>query len=112
MPRLGLLKTERDFASFRASQSYQTSFIKIRIHKSLNQNFPRFGFIIPKKLVPKAVARNLIKRRLKAVLQKRASDLKPVDVLFFPRPQILKLTFSQLQQEIELFFDKAHLWKS
>ncbi|MEO8065537.1 MAG: ribonuclease P protein component [Candidatus Doudnabacteria bacterium] len=111
MPKLVLLKSEKDFAAFRASKSYQSISLKIRVRINPNQNTPRFGFIIPKKLVPKVVHRNLIKRRVKSLMLKFSPKLKPVDILFFPRPQMLLKKFSELETEIALIFSNARLWK-
>ncbi len=112
MGKLALLKSEQDFEGFRNNKSYQSTNLKIRVRSSSpDQNTPRFGFIIPKKLVPKAVHRNLIKRRIKNALLKSASNLQAVDVLFFPRPQLLQKKFADLEQEIKLIFIKARLWK-
>lgn len=112
MAKLFLLKSEHDFEGFRASKPYQSAFLKIRVHESLNQNAPRFGFIIPKKTVPKVVHRNLIKRRIKSLLTKHLPRIKSVDVLFYPRAQVLKIKYSELEKETELIFSKARIWKS
>lgn len=111
MGKLALLKDKQDFEGFRSSKSYQTSTIKIRVRESANQNLPRFGFIIPKKLVPKVVHRNLIKRRIKSILLKFLPKLRSTDVLFFPRPNARLQKFADLEHEIELIFSKARLWK-
>mgnify|MGYP003396318032 CR=1 FL=1 len=105
------LKTDQDFAAFRLSRSYQTRLLKIRVHISLNQNSPRFGFIISKKTLPKAVDRNLLKRRIKAVLQKIYKQVKPADILFFPQRDLLKQKFAKVGQEVETLFTQARIWK-
>jgi|SRR3989344_4603400 len=105
-----LLKTQADFDAFRTSKSYQGPTIRIRVRHGANQNI-RFGFIIPKKLVPKAVARNLLKRRIKAAFLKLAPKLKPADILFFPRSQALTKKFSDLESEIKSVCTNARLWK-
>jgi len=111
MSKLILLKTEQDFAQFRRSKSYQSEVLRLRVRFSANQNFPRFGFIVPKKTIAKASNRNLIKRRIKAVLIKRQNKLKPADFLFFPKTPILKVKFRDLESSIEKLFTDARLWK-
>jgi ribonuclease P protein component len=111
MGKLQLLKTEQDFQAFRASKSFQTKLLKIRVHYSLNQNVPRFGFIIPKKVVPKVVDRNLLKRRIKSVLQAQGAKFKPADILFFPQKALVKKSFPLLTEEIKQLFTQARLWK-
>jgi ribonuclease P protein component len=112
MGKLQLLKTEQDFQAFRASKSFQTKLLKIRVHYSLNQNIPRFGFIIPKKQVPKVVDRNLLKRRIKSVLNLTANKLQPADIVFYPQKALVKQPFPMLSEEINQLFTQARLWKS
>jgi ribonuclease P protein component len=112
MGKMEWLKTQQDFESFRASKAYQTTLLKLRVHWSRNQNVTRFGFIIPKKVLPKVVDRNKLKRRLKTILLKFGPKTKPADVLLFPSNRALKLTFVQLEKEMELIFTQARLWKS
>ena len=110
MAKLSLLKTEQDFRNFKASKSYQSKVLKIRVHFSANQNHPRFGFIVPKKVLPKAVDRNLIKRRIKGILQK--ISVRPSDVVFYPNKSALKLKASELRLEVESILKIARLWNS
>lgn len=112
MGKLILLKTQQDFTNFRASKLYQANVLKIRVHFSANQNTPRFGFIVPKKVLPRVVDRNLIKRRLKSILQKNINRIRPADVVFYPRKEALQLKFTDLSKQVELIFTHARLWKS
>src|SRR5688572_10903590 len=106
MPKLVLLKTEADFATFRSSRTFQTPELRIKV-SSQNQNVPRFGFIVPKKVLPKVTDRNKVKRRIKAVLIKHLNRSKPVGVLFFPNQKTLKLEFMNLEKNILELFSKA-----
>lgn len=122
MSKLTLLKTESDFGQFRTGKSYQTRLIRIRIagrparrspgEGGRDQNIPRFGFIIPKKVLPRAVDRNLVRRRIKIILTRNLEKLKPADVLIFPNSLLLKKKFADLEQEFTELFSKANLWKS
>lgn len=111
MFKLILFKSEQDFANFRQSKSYQSEVLRLRVHFSVNQNFPRFGFIVPKKTMAKAIDRNLIKRRIKAVLIKYHGKLKPADFLFFPKTTALRVKFRDLESSICKLFTDTRLWK-
>ena len=111
MGKLKFLKTDRDFASFKASKLFTGKFLKIRVRYQPHQNPTRFGFIVPKKVLPKVVDRNLIKRRIKSILIASLDQLRPVEILFFPEKQSVKQTFSQLSEEVKDLFTKAKLWK-
>lgn len=110
MGKLQLLKTDKEFNLFRSSKSFSTKDLKIRVIFA-NQNNPRFGFIIPKKILPKVVDRNLIKRRMKTALLFDQKKLKPANILIFPYSGLLKKTFAGLRKELEYLFTKANLWK-
>jgi len=111
MPKLHLLKTEKDFSAFRQSKSYQSRLLTLRVHFTANQNFPRFGFIVPKKVLPKVTQRNQIKRRIKSVLIKTQGKLKPADFLFFPRAGLVQVKFEQVETVVMQLFTDAKLWK-
>ena len=111
MGKLNLLKTAADFGRFRNSRSYQNPTLKIRIVSSVSQNIPRFGFIVPKKVLPKVTDRNVVKRRLKFIWNKHQSHIKPVDVLFFPQKLILKKKFIDLDSETTQLLKRAGVWK-
>jgi len=112
MVKLVLLKSEQDFKNFKASKSFQGKVLKIRVHFSANQNLPRFGFIVPKRVLPSVVDRNKVKRRLKSLLQTHLAKIRPADIIFYPTKNALKLKVVELGQELELIFTNARLWKS
>lgn len=61
----------------------------------------RFGFIVSK-AVGNAVTRNLVRRRLKTIAQRRLADgLDGVDVVFRALPAIVEAPFSELEAEVE-----------
>ncbi len=111
MPKLVLLKTDRDFSAFRQSKAFHARSLTLRVRFAANQNIPRFGFIVPKKLVAKATARNLLKRRLKAALVKIQPRLKACDFLLFPKVGLLETKFRDLEEMLNKLFTEANLWK-
>jgi len=111
MSKVDLLKNEKEFEAFRQSKSFQSPALRIRVLSKINQDNPRFGFIIPKKVLPKVVDRNVVKRRIKTVLSRIVGKLKPVDVLMFPSKAILKKKFVDIEKEINNLFSSAKLWK-
>lgn len=66
----------------------------------------RFGFIVSK-AVGNAVTRNLVRRRLKSIAQQRISDgLTGVDIVFRMLPASAKVTFAELQSEVNRALNK------
>jgi ribonuclease P protein component len=109
--RLVLLKTDEDFNKARFSKPYFSPLLKLRVATALNQNTPRFGFIMPKKVVPKVTDRNRIKRRLKNIIIKLQGRIKPIDILFFPQAAALKVKFNILEEQLSKLITQARLWK-
>lgn len=107
--KLVILKLENDFKQFRSSKSFSDPNLRIRI-KSASQNTPRFGFIVPKKTVSKAVDRNKIKRRIKNILQKNLQSIKPADVLIFPNASINRKKFVEIENQVINLLKKAKVW--
>lgn len=104
------LKTEQDFSNFKKSRSLASINLKIRWHVPQNQNYPRFGFIVPKKTVKNVTDRNTIKRRFKTILSKSISGVGNVDILFFPKPGTIKLKFRDLELEVLDLLKKARIY--
>jgi ribonuclease P protein component len=109
--RLILLKTEADFAHKRFTRSVSSQTLRARTALR-NQNQPRFGFIIPKKVLPHVTDRNKLKRRLKSILTNLQKSIKPADILIFPQRPSLKLTFKELEAELIKDLQKLNVWKS
>ena len=67
-----------------------------RIDASRGSASPRAGFVVPRAVGP-AVARNLVRRRLRHLLRERLSQLPPdTDVVIRVLPSAVDLTFAQL----------------
>ena len=70
---------------------------------------PRVGLTVPKAL-GKAVDRNRIKRRLRAIVRASLPLLAglPVDVVLHPKRSVLEADFGVLEREIALIFKSVH----
>lgn len=77
-----------------------------------NGDAPRFGFVIPNKIVAKAHDRNRIKRVLSEGIRFQISSLSPlVDCVFLPKPSILKAYTADIMKEVAESFTKAKILK-
>jgi len=108
---LSVLKQEKDFARERFRKSFNSGSLRLRAANS-SQNHARFGFIIPKKVLPKAADRNKIRRRLKAILTKHQRRVFPADIIILPQAKSLKTSYSDLTNELLAGLKKLNLWKS
>ncbi|MBK0418732.1 ribonuclease P protein component [Leucobacter sp. CSA1] len=67
----------------------------------------RFGFIVSK-AIGNAVTRNLIRRRMKTVADRRLADgLSGVDIVFRALPAIADAPFGELERELNRAIDRA-----
>lgn len=109
LPKYSCLKKKKDFSEvFKKGRKIQGNFLYIKaISNNLKQS--RFGIIISKKVAQKAVLRNKIKRRTRAVLKENLPRVKTnIDcVVFF---LFLPKDFNLLKKDIEESFKKLKLY--
>ena len=86
LPEINRLKSNDDFEKiFRCGKTSENEFIRIKFLKN-QKKYSRFGFIINNKFAPKAVVRNLFKRRLRAATRFLLGRIKPgFDVVIWPK---------------------------
>lgn len=80
--------------------------------KYLKNSYPqtRFGFITGKKISNKSTRRNLIKRRLRAIIQKNLPIIKNgYDIILIARPPIAKGTYQSLSESVLALLKRSHL---
>lgn len=111
MSRVTLLKTEKDYERFRKSRAYHSATITLRWISNPSQNSTRFGFIVPKKVVPKVTDRNKLKRRFKHLVGNHLERIIKADLLIFPKKPALKKTYLALELEFLNLIKQAGLWK-
>jgi len=90
----------------------QSFFLKeLGIKKLANgQAVSRFGFVVSTKVSKLAVTRNLLKRRLRAMIAENMELILPgFDIVVFTRPGASKLTYDELRGRLEALFIKLNL---
>jgi ribonuclease P protein component len=76
-------------------------------------NPTKVAFVVSTKVSKKATERNLLKRRLREIVRPSLPRLKSgLHVLVITKQQATRLTYGELQQEVEDVFAKARLWLS
>jgi ribonuclease P protein component len=100
MESIVFLKKQADFEGFRRSKLVVGKALRIRIRKIFDQNLRRFGFIIPKKILPKVTDRNRVKRRIKSLLLKHITTIPAADYLIFPNKAALRTNSLELEKEL------------
>ncbi|MFA6525122.1 MAG: ribonuclease P protein component [Patescibacteria group bacterium] len=71
----------------------------------------RFGFVISSKIYKKSVDRNLLKRRMRAIIKKQIENILPgYDFIISARPGVKNKKFTEIEKEIERLFRKSRLY--
>lgn len=97
LPKINRLKASQDFKKvFGGGKTSENNLMKIRFLKNFKK-YSRFGFVVSNAFAPKAVSRNLIKRRLRASVYSLLKNIKPgFDVVIWPKPALKKSTYQSV----------------
>ncbi|MBL7141767.1 ribonuclease P protein component [Patescibacteria group bacterium] len=104
------LTKDKDFA--KVAQQGQGVFSRELGLKWMKNNLPysRFGIIVSLKVSKKAVVRNKIKRRIRAILKKNLSKItKGCDLLILTRAGVKELDYSQIQDKFLRLLQRGNL---
>jgi ribonuclease P protein component len=70
----------------------------------------KFAFVVSRRVALKAVERNKLKRRARAVIRKMLPDIKPHFAgIFFLKKESAKLSFQELEQSARGVLRKARI---
>jgi len=105
LPKTNRLITQHDFdAVFEKGRGTKRDFLIIQFVKNTLPH-SRFGFIVSKKVAPKAVDRNLIKRRLRSLITRHINNMKSsLDVVIIATPKTKGKTFEEFEKILNGFF--------
>lgn len=76
-----------------------------------NQTITRFGFIVGAKVSKKANQRNLIKRRLRAIIQQIKPAVKAgYDLAFIVKPPLAAKNYAAIREIVDFVIKKSRLY--
>ncbi len=108
LSRTNRLSKQKDFEKiFRQGKECRIDGLVV---KSLarQQSGSRFGLVISTKVSKKAVARNRLRRQIRAILRAHLTDIKPgFDVVLIAKPSLLNLVYRELEKTIVDLFKKT-----
>lgn len=114
LPSKNRLKKTRDFNRIYCyGHKFFSRELILRWGENNKEEYSRWGIIVSRKVDKKAVVRNKIKRRLRAILRENIKywPLKR-DIILIARPQIKEWSFSELKENLEQILRKNKLLSS
>src|SRR6266498_2012231 len=107
LPAYYRLRSEKDFERvFREGKTVRGSFLLLKILES-KLIYPRFGFIVPAKVVPKAVQRNAVRRILARIIQDNIPRLiSAYDIVILVSRLPVKI--EDFSSELSMLITKIH----
>lgn len=105
------LTKNKDFA--KVAQQGQVVFSRALGLKWIKNNLPysRFGIVVSLKVDKKAVVRNKVKRRIRAVLKENLSKIvKGCDFLILTKPEIKELDYQQIKDKLLNLLERNDLF--
>jgi len=73
----------------------------------LKQDFPKYAFVVPKKIVKTAVKRNSLHRKGYNIL--RSYDLKSFSGIFFYKKEALNASLAEIEKDVDFLLKKAKI---
>ena len=113
LPATQRVRARREFAAiFARGRAIPGSAVFLKYHPN-RLGHPRFGIVVSNKVSKRAVARNLIKRRIREILRAAIRDTSlgtlGVDVIVITRPAVAALTFVQLREVVQSLLSRITL---
>lgn len=102
------LKKRKEFAYiYRKGEKFFTPNLTLYKINSKYPN-PKIGFSVNNK-IGKAVVRNKVKRRLRAIIKDFLPEIKKCNLIFVAKPSIIKLEFSEMKTEVQQLLHKGKI---
>ena len=107
------LQKKNDFERvLKQGKWFKEDFLFIKVIKN-NLEASRFGFIVSQKISKKAVVRNKVKRRLRAIIREKIPGIKKgLDIVIITQPGIENKSFQGIEENVAKIFAKAKCLKN
>ncbi len=111
LPKINrLVKSEEITRVWKDGRYFRGKSVNFKILRNRHLSVSRFAFIVSNKITKKAVWRNKIKRKLRAIIQKKLNSLKSgYDILILAQPEILDWSYQAISEEVDKILKKARL---
>ncbi len=110
LPKTSRISRENFSELLKSSKFYHSPHFILRVGNAALGR-ARFGVSVSKKISKKAVTRNLIRRRVYSILNKKIINLFPTTALFVAKIGAEKIRGVELEKEIEKILRSSNLIK-
>lgn len=113
LPLKNRLTRKKDFdRAFKAGRASYDKIIGVKAAKN-NLGLIRFGIIAGAKVSKKAAERNKIKRRIRAIVQKKLTNFRSSqDFLIIALPSIINASYLEIESSLERHFQNLRVYKN
>jgi ribonuclease P protein component len=103
------LKKRRDFLKVQKGRRVHSGLFSVQMLRQDETGASRAGFTVSKKVSPRAVKRNRIRRRLKEAMRATGALLPPtgIDVVIVARDEALTAPYDRITSELSRLLRKA-----
>jgi len=98
--RSRLLKPSQFRATFAEGRREHGEFL-VAVVRATQEDTPRLGLAIARKMVPTSVQRNLVKRMVREVFRQRCERLAPCDIVITAKPPARDAERRRLRADVE-----------
>jgi len=111
LPKVNCLKRKKDFERvFKEGKGFKEDFLFLKFYLN-NLKKSRFGIIVSQKISKKAIIRNKIKRRIRAVINSKLPKIKKgMDIVLVVLPGLETKDFWEIEDTINRLFEKAKIY--
>lgn len=110
LPRQNRLTKRKDYQKILCSkESWKSEGFLIKKKSTQANQSPRFGIIVSTKVSKSAVKRNLIKRRIREIINDLLPKLPLCDIAIIALPPSLGLSFAQTKKEMIVLLNKSKI---
>ncbi|MFH1602210.1 MAG: ribonuclease P protein component [Candidatus Shapirobacteria bacterium] len=108
------LRKEADFSQVKEKgRLYSHSFLGILVFNTGKNELSQFGFLISKKISPKATLRIKLKRQLSEIVYPLISQIKPgTKIVFLPKRAIKEKSFLEIKRATEELLTKSGIFEN
>jgi len=99
--------TRADFARMRSFKRLHGELFSLSCGSIPGRSAPGFACVVPARVVARASARNMIKRRCRAVFQRIVDERWPLVYVYYAKKAAQSAAFSEIEHDVSALYARA-----